>query len=160
MTGEHEETEIELELPEVEFVMLANRAEVLDQMLYMMGGGIDTFFVGDFTAPYHLWVAVSVLIPWSAAGQVQMLRLFLEDADGRDVPPGYQQEIGANRPPGVVEGQSFRHLSAYLLSWVFPGVGSYRLTAVAGYTRPKQVAFGIRRWEDRPPQTRFQYASR
>jgi hypothetical protein len=135
---------IEPERAVVEILMLANWAEIVNQLSYVMGGGVDTFFVPSFPFELSLWVVISVLIPWSAAGQCQSVRLWLHDADGQRVGKAYGDQIWMERTTDMAMGQPFRHMMAYLVPFAFPQAGTYRLTAVVGETEPKSVAFQVK----------------
>lgn len=135
---------IEPERAVVETLMLANWAEIVNQLIYVMGGGVDTFFVPSFPFDLSIWVVIGVLIPWSAAGRCQSVRLWLHDADGQRVGKAYGDEIWMQHTPEMAEGQPFRHMMAYLVPFQFPQTGTYRLTAVVGDTEPRSVAFQVR----------------
>jgi hypothetical protein len=129
----------------VEILMLANWAEIVNQLICVMGGGVDTFFVPSFPFDLSIWVVISVLIPWSAAGQCQSVKLWLHDADGQRVGKAYGDQIWMQRTPEMAEGQPFRHNMGYLVPFRFPRAGTYRLTAVVGDTEPRSVAFQVTR---------------
>ena len=135
---------IEPERAVVEILMLANWAEIVNQLIYMMGGGVDTFFAPSFPFDLSIWVVMSVLIPWSAAGQCQSVRFWLHDADGQRVGKVYGDQIWMQRTLEMAEGQPFRHMMAFLVPFEFPQSGTYRLTAVVGETEPKSVAFQVK----------------
>lgn len=157
MTADH--ALIDLERAEVEFVMPANWAEIVHQRLYVMGGGVDTFYVDDFSHELNIWVVVSVMIPWSAADQPLDLKLWLRDANGKLVQMGWRDCIWMSRTADMADGQSFRHLNAYLIPWVFPGPGSYQVMATVDDGRPKYVVFQARRAEDDPRRVGVQLPS-
>jgi hypothetical protein len=135
---------IEPERAVVEILMLANWAEIVNQLIYVMGGGVDTFFVPSFPFDLSIWVVISVLIPWSAAGRCQSVRLWLHDADGQRVGKAHGDQIWMERTADMAVGQPFRHMMAYLVPFSFPRAGTYRITASVGDTEPKGVAFQIR----------------
>jgi len=128
----------------VEILMLANWAEIVNRLIYVMGGGVDTFFVPSFPFDLSIWVVISVLIPWSAAGRCLAVRLWLHDADGQQLGMAHGDQIWMERTPDMAIGQPFRHMMAYLVPFSFPHAGTYRLTAVVGETEPKTVAFQVK----------------
>ena len=48
MASDFDALHIEPERAAVEFLMLANWAEIVNQLIYVMGGGADTFFAPGF----------------------------------------------------------------------------------------------------------------
>ena len=69
---------------EVDFLLLADRAEVLNGKLYMMGGAWDRRNIRDIAAPVPLSIVVGVLIPWNLTNEPHQLRLRIEDEDGNN----------------------------------------------------------------------------
>ena len=58
-----------LDKPEVDFLVLADHAEVVGGKLYMMGGGWDVRRIEDFSKPFNMNIAVGVLTPWALANK-------------------------------------------------------------------------------------------
>lgn len=71
-----------IERIEVDYLLLADRAEMVNGKLYAMGTAWDRVGVADFTKPVPLSIAIAVLVPWSATNQQHQLILTIRDADG------------------------------------------------------------------------------
>ena len=126
---------------EIDFLLLADRAEVLNGKLYMMGGAWDRRRIRDITAPVPLTIVVSVLVPWNLTNEPHQLRLRIEDDDGAAVAPEVDATINVGRPVKATQGQSFRATAVINNRWTLPGFGTYRLVAsVAGQTE-RRVTF-------------------
>lgn len=126
---------------EVDFLLLADRAEVLNGKLYMMGGAWDRRNIRDIAAPVPLSIVVGVLIPWNLTNEPHQLRLRIEDEDGNPVPPEVEATVNVGRPVNATQGQSFRATAVINNRWNLPRYGTYRVAAsVAGHGE-KRVTF-------------------
>ncbi len=127
--------------PEIDFLILADRAEGINGKLYLMGGGWQELYVSDFDHPAPVSLAVGVLVPWNATNQDHTLKVYLEHEDGTRLPPDVSLQLNAGRPPGAVPGQSFRAIVAINGNWKLLGPRMYRAIAVVGDTTPRYAAF-------------------
>ena len=126
---------------EVDFLILANRAEVLNGKLYMMGGAWDRRHFRDIAAPVPLTIVVGVLVPWNLTNEPHRLRIRLEDEDGGALPPEVEATINVGRPASATQGQSFRATAVINNRWTLPRFGTYRVVAsVTGQTE-RRVSF-------------------
>ena len=129
------------ERPEVDFLLLADRAEAINGKLYMMGGAWERVGVVDFAQPLSISVALGILVPWSATNQNHALTLEIRDADGQPIPFKVEATFVAGRPP-FLNGETQRMLLAIPgVSVVLPGAGSYVLAASIGGVEAKVVRF-------------------
>lgn len=132
-----------LNQPEIDFVIIADRAEVVNGKLYLMGGGYDRIVIGN-SMPHRfpLSFAVGVLVPWNACNIEHRLQFAIEDPEGRDL-EGFGGEIGFNvgRPPGMEPGESQRVMVASPLAQVmFPAYGTYILRVTLNGTDVRKEA--------------------
>ena len=105
--------------------MVADYAEIVGGKLYVMGGGWDTFGVAELPAQVRLAVAVGVRIGWDETNQPVVIRIVVEDDDGKELlrmegnvnvgrPPEMQAgstqlaQMAANVPIAVQQGGGFR----------------------------------------------------
>ncbi len=137
-----------MKLPEIEFLILADRAEVLNGKLYMMGGGWSDLQrmpgEGDQPPPPSLLsIAVSVLVGWNETNETHRLRLVIENEDATEKLAELEGDIEVGRPPGILPGSEQRALLAVSAAVPFPSAGTYRVVAsLAGKSR--SVAFRVR----------------
>ncbi len=126
---------------EVDFMLLADRAEVLNGKLYMMGGAWDRRYINDINAPVDLSIVIGVLVPWNLTNEPHSLDIRIDDEDGNTIPPGAKATLNVGRPIQATKGQSFRATAVINNRWTFPRLGAYSLVAsIAGHDA-KRVTF-------------------
>jgi len=126
---------------EVDFLLVADRAEVVNGKLYAMGAAWDRIGVADFSKPMPLSVAVGVLVPWTATNQPHAVALTLRDADGAPIDFRVEASFVTGRPP-FLNGEVQRVLFAIPgASVVLPGPGNYVLAAAIDGVEMKVVRF-------------------
>ena len=129
---------------EVDFMLLADRAEVLNGKLYMMGGAWDRRQIRDIDAPVSLTIVVSVLVPWNLTNEPHQLRIMVEDEDSNPVPPEVEATVNVGRPVNATQGQSFRATAVINNRWTLPRYGVYRVAAsVAGQTERRVTFYAV-----------------
>lgn len=137
------------ELPEVEFLILADHAEAVNGKLYLMGGGWDRRTVGDFRQPQTFAVAVAVLFPPRDLARPVTLSVVLIDAEGHNVAPPLQTQLNGRSPIANL-GQPARYMLAANLQIILPRPGQYMVEATVGDGPPKRVSFVA---ESNPPMS-------
>ena len=126
---------------EIDFLMVADRAEAVNGKLYIMGGAWDRLGVNDFSKPVSISLAIGVLVPWNWTNEPQTLSIQVQNADAEAVKPGIQAEFNVGRPPHATKGQVFRALLAVTSQWVLPGPGEYQVVASLSGAGSKTTAF-------------------
>ena len=98
---------------DVEWLMIADAAQVVGNKLYLLGGGWDVLTVNSgFPFPQHLAIAISIKVPWGETNRKHSFELEIigETQSSEDVKPllkvGGQFEVG--RPPGIPAGRDQR----------------------------------------------------
>jgi len=133
-------------MAEVEFLILANHAEVQNGLLYLNGGGWSDHHRGVMPgglAPISTFgIAVGVLIPWGETNTPHQLSVRVEDADGASI-----GELGATlmtgRPPELPPGADQRAVMAVMFNLQFPHAGDYRVIARLGEQTPRMTTFRV-----------------
>jgi hypothetical protein len=140
------------ERPEVDFLLLADRAEAINGKLYMLGGAWERIGVVDFAQPLVISVALGILVPWSATNQSHTMTLEIRDADGQPIPFKVEATFVAGRPP-FLNGESQRMLLTIPGASVkLPGAGSYILSASIDGGEAKVVRFSaVHAQQGQPP---------
>jgi hypothetical protein len=102
-----------VEQVEIEWLILADAAEVVGNKLYLLGGGWDRLTVNTgFSVDRRCAVAVSVKVPWNETNRKHTFEIEVASEDpGTEEPKsllkvGGQFEVG--RPPGIPPGQDQR----------------------------------------------------
>jgi hypothetical protein len=115
--------------PEIEFVILAERAEILNGKLYMMGGGYDRLFL-DWPPPQSLPItfAVGLLVPLEASRREHHLQFAIRDEAGNTVAASDLIGLNIARPTGLCQEERPRVMLAPLGGPVtFPSYGMFTL---------------------------------
>lgn len=133
----------------VETLMLANHAEAVNGLLYMMGAGWDVVrqpaaHQGQEPPPVSFGVGVTILVPWTETNTPRGLRLWIESEDGGEPLLHLDGTLEVGRPPGVPRGSDRRAVLAANAQVVFPSAGSYRLVAEIDGER-RTVSFQVQR---------------
>ena len=126
---------------EVDFLLLADRAEVLNGKLYMMGGAWDRRHIRDIEAPVPLTIVVGVLVPWNLTNEPHRLGIRIEDEDGNPVLPEVEATVNVGRPVTATQGQSFRATAVINNRWTLPRHGVYSVVASVAGRSDRRVAF-------------------
>lgn len=129
------------ERPEIDFLILADRAEGINGKLYMMGGGWQEIRVPDFAQPLTFSLAVGVLVPWNATNEEHSLEIRIESQDGTPLPPPISVKLNVGRPPGALPGQEFRSIIGVNGAWKLPGPGTFRAIAVVADGEIRRATF-------------------
>jgi hypothetical protein len=98
---------------EVEWLVLADSAQVVGNKLYLLGGGWDRLTVNtEFPVNQRCAIALSVRVPWNETNQKHTFEVEMTSDDPSTEQPkslmkvGGQFEVG--RPPGIPQGQDQR----------------------------------------------------
>lgn len=130
-----------LDRPQIDFLILADRAEAINGKLYLMGGGWTQWSWPDFSQPISFGIAVGVLVPWNATNEEHTLSVFIEHEDGTRIEPQITAKLNVGRPASSVRGQSFLTVIAVNGSWKLPGQGMYRAVAALGEDERRHASF-------------------
>lgn len=112
--------------PEVRFLILADRAEVVNGKLYMMGGGWDQVRVADFGRAVSLGIALGVDVPWLAANRQHTWRLTIESSEDVLLAE-VEGTFVIGRPATLEYGTNQQVPLAVSLPLGIPGPGTYSI---------------------------------
>ncbi len=120
----------------IEYLLLANHAEVQNGLLYISGGGWANLFRGpldpDSPPPTnHFGIGASVLIPWDETNQHHHVVIRIEQENTLPL-LRIEGEIEVGRPPGLLPGTDQRVAVGFGVDIQFPEEGSYRAVAEIG----------------------------
>jgi hypothetical protein len=114
---------------EIEWLILADSAQVIGNKLYMLGGGWDVLAVQKgLPIQQRCSVAFSIKVPWNETNQRHSFEIEMLSEDQKTEEPkslmkmGGQFEVG--RPPGIPQGQDQRFQLAIdmIISIDLPGI--------------------------------------
>ena len=128
---------------EIDFVILADAAQVADGKLYLLGGGWDQIAVQGLPAMHMTGVAVGVLVPWSETNTTRILTLTIEDEDGAIVLPPVTVRVEVGRPPGLPAGAEQRVMFAFNAQLALPRLGGYVVSVVLEDGTRRRLRFGV-----------------
>jgi len=120
----------------IDFLILANHAEVQNGLLYMSGGGWSDHhrpvLPGQEALPISSFgLGVGVLVPWTETNQPHSLSVAIEDADGK-VLTEMMASLTTGRTPQLAPGTEQRAVMALSFNLQFPIAGGYSIVARVG----------------------------
>lgn len=130
----------------IEWLILADSAQVVGNKLYLIGGGWDVLTINTgFPVQHRMAIAASFRIPWGETNQKHNSQIELRTEDGqRILQIEGQFEVG--RPPGIKLGQDQRMQFAADLAVPIAKPGTYvfaaRLEGHEEATTSFNVVFG------------------
>ncbi|HVB54363.1 MAG TPA: hypothetical protein VNF24_09275 [Candidatus Acidoferrales bacterium] len=141
------QTEVEMEQPRIENLILANHVEAVNGLLYIAGGGWTDHWrpaAGSPAQPVvsHLGVGVTVAVPWTASGNLCPLSVSIEDSVGNQI-AGMVTQLNTSRPAGLPTGADLRTVLALSMNVVFPKPGEYRVAATLAGQPTRVVDFRV-----------------
>ena len=114
---------------EVEWLIIADAAQVVGGKLYLLGGGYDRVTLPKGPpAPHSMAVAVAFRVPWNETNTKHAFDIEILDGDGHKIFGGSGQfEVG--RAAGIPPGQDQRTQLAMNIGWRVDKLGSYEAVA-------------------------------
>jgi hypothetical protein len=111
----------------IEWLMLADAAQVVGNKLYVLGGGWDRYAVSrPFPVAIPLSVSVAIRVPWHETNQRHTLAIEFQRDEGQTVHQMTGQfEVG--RPPGIPQGMDQRVQLTLTANLKVDGPGVYRV---------------------------------
>ena len=119
-----QEQELIVNNSEIEWLILADEAEVVGGKLYMMGGGWDRITAQRLPCQQHMAIALAVRVPWTDTNRQTPVEIDLTDEDGASL-FNVQAAIVVGRPAQAVPGQPLRSQIAIKMDASLPKIGAY-----------------------------------
>lgn len=111
---------------QIEWMMLADSAQVMNNKLYVLGGGWERLTVSsDFPVRRRCAVALAFSVPWSETNQKQTFTVRVVDEDGAEIHGAINGQFEAGRPAGMTAGTEQRVQIAIDLNLSIPKEGAY-----------------------------------
>jgi hypothetical protein len=115
---------------DLEWLILADAAQVVGGKLYLIGGGWDVLTVNQsFPSARHCAVAVSFRIPWNETNQKHNVEIEIVSEDGDKQLTKIAGQVEAGRPAGLPPGQDQRAQLAAEMTLQFPEPGAFAVFA-------------------------------
>jgi hypothetical protein len=114
-------------VPEIDYLLVADRAEVVNGKLYLMGGSWDRIQPQQFPHRMMLGIAIGVRIPFAYTDDQHTVAIELLHNDTRMI--GFEAKLATGRPPGMA-GMDMLVPMAFNIPVAIPGEGQVTLKAV------------------------------
>ena len=114
-------------IPEVDYLLVADRAEVVNGKLYLMGGSWDRVQPPQFPHRMMLGIALGVRIPFAHTDDQHTVAIELLHDDTRMI--GFEAKLATGRPPGMA-GMDMLVPMAFNIPIAIPGEGQVTLKAI------------------------------
>ncbi len=129
----------------VEWIIMADSAEVVNRKLYLMGGGWDRLIVHQpFPAQQLISIAVSFAVGWEETNIPHPMEIQINDEEGKQL-ARMEGKIEAGRPTGISPGQGQRVQLAFKLPLRFEKEGNFTVTAMINDEIAAETHFAIAR---------------
>ncbi len=135
---------------DVEWLILADAAQVSSNKLYLLGGGWDRLTIASpLPVTHQMAVAAAFRVPWNETNERHNFEIEVTDADGNGVAKlGGQFEVG--RPAGVVPGQDQRTQIAVNVGLQLKQLGTYAVIAKLNGKEGRRFPFNVVSRSDPP----------
>ncbi|HEX5368227.1 MAG TPA: hypothetical protein VFY10_02310 [Dehalococcoidia bacterium] len=127
----------------VEWLILADAAQVNGGKLYLMGGGWDQLNVSSaFPVQQRMGLAASFMVPWNETNQKRNVELSMVTDDGEEMLKiNGQVEVG--RPAGIPAGSEQRAQLSADMGVEFKKPGVYSIIARIDGEEASRIAFRV-----------------
>lgn len=133
---------------DVEWLILADAAQVVGNKLYLLGGGWDRLSVNrPFPVEQRIGLALSMIVDWNETNRKHdfEIEILAEDQSTEAlkslVKVGGQCEVG--RPPGIQVGQSQRFQIAVEMGLKIEGPGTKTVIARISGQEKRRIHFNV-----------------
>lgn len=127
----------------VEWLILADAAQVVGGKLYLLGGGWDVLTAAaGFPLQQRVTIAAAFTVPWTETNSPHNVEIEITDSDGNSLGT-ITGRIEMGRPPGLPQGSDQRAQLATEIGLNFPAAGTYVIVARVEGREEKRVAFRV-----------------
>jgi hypothetical protein len=119
----------------IEFLILADAAQVVGGKLFMLGGAWNLHRSGNYPSQFQFSVALSILVPWNEAGIRHPFTLTIADDAVLPVMPKIQGQFEVGKSGQIPEGTAQRALVSVNITMAVPRPGKYIVYATAGSSK-------------------------
>jgi hypothetical protein len=129
---------------DVEWIILADGAQVMGNKLYVLGGGWDVLRVNsEFPIQQQVSLAVSFSVPWDETNMKHNFEIaIMHEDDNREIAKvGGQFEVG--RPAGIPVGSTQRSQMAVTLPLAIQKPGTHVISTRLEGTEKRRTTFRV-----------------
>ena len=139
---------------DIDYLILAEHAEVTGSKLYLMGGGWDTMNVPDAPANVRITAVAGIRVEWDETNVSLPVVVRVDDDDAQEV-FRLDGQMNVGRPPQLLAGTSQRSQMTFVLQLQLKALGGYRVSlAVGPEDRQVRRSVPFRLVKAAPPPTR------
>ncbi len=128
---------------DIDFLILADAAQVAEGKLYLLGGGWDRMALNSLPAVQTIGIAVGVIVPWNETNTPHTLRLMVEDEDGATIIQPVEVRLEIGRPAGLSAGSDQRVTVAFNAHLPLSKRGGYVVTTALENGAQKRLRFRV-----------------
>jgi hypothetical protein len=121
--------------PEIDYLLVADRAEVVNGKLYLMGGSWDRIQPPSFPHRMLLGIALGVRIPFAHTDDQHTVAIDLQLGEQRLL--GFEAKLTTGRPPGMA-GMDMLVPMAFNVPVAIPSEGQLVLRAAVDERAPRR----------------------
>lgn len=126
---------------EIEWLILADYAQTVQNKLYLQGGGWTNFTVNtDLPVVQNVGIATSVVVPWNETNQEANLQVQVQSEDGEFVGE-LKGSFKVGRPPDHPPGQDQRTQIAANIPLTIKKLGTYVIIASLEGQEQRRITF-------------------
>ena len=126
----------------VEWLIIADAAQISGKKLYILGGGWDRLTLNKIPVQHRMAVAVSFRVPWGETNRKHHFEIEMTDGDGASLGKlDGQFEVG--RPPGLPQGSPQRGQIALGMTVELKRLGTYMISAVVDDQEARTFPFYV-----------------
>ncbi len=124
---------------EIDFVILADAAQVVGGKLYVMGGGWNVYHATQYPLNIPFSVAIGILVPWSETNRKHRFEFTILASEGAILGKG-EGDFEVGRKVGIKAGMTQRMTLAVSGQLGIPAPGTYEIiVTIPG--REKRISF-------------------
>ncbi len=133
--------------PEIDYLLVADRAEVVNGKLYLMGGAWDRISPTTFPHRMILGIALGVRIPFAHTDDQHTVAVELLQDEQRLI--GFEAKLTTGRPPGMA-GMDMLVPMAFNIPIAVPAEGQLVLRAAVDGRAPRRHGIRVQQRQQRP----------
>jgi hypothetical protein len=128
----------------IEWLILADSAQVHGNKLYLLGGGWDRLTVqGKFPSYRSCSLALSFSVPWAETNQRHQFNVRFLDEDGNEIHQSVNGRLETGRPPGLPAGSDQRVQLAIDFRLKFEKPGGYVIEVTLNERETARTTFNV-----------------
>ena len=133
---------------DVEWLILADAAQLVGNKLYLMGGGWDRLNVDKFPKTHSMGLAMSIRVPWNQTNERHSFAIEIMSEDGQAIAKA-EGSFEVGRPAGIRAGQDQRVQFGLNVIMNLGGPGTIAVLANIDNEEKQRVTFNVS-GSDRP----------